>query len=366
MNITKADIEKILGQVVHPEFKKSLIELELIRDIEIIPGAVKITLLVASKACTIKDKLAKLITDAIKKEYKDLEVKIEFALMTSADRAKLFGKQPSEMEGIKKVKHIIAVASGKGGVGKTTVSVNLAISMSKMGLKVGILDADMHGPDIPIMLGIKERPVGSQGWLLPVEKYGIKVMSTGMLAGEGVPIVWRGPMVNKAIKEFLGHVKWAELDCLVVDLPPGTGDAAITLVKSIPLEGAVIVTTPQKVAMSDVRRSIGLFVSENIPILGIIENMSYLKVKDGDEEKIMHVFGKGAGEKMAKAFKVELLGQIPLDPSVGQAGDEGKPVTLNDELEVAKIFMEISKKIYEKLEKGNLCQTLKKNIKKEG
>ncbi len=366
MNITKADIEKILGQVVHPEFKKSLIELELIRDIEIIPGAVKITLLVASKACTIKDKLAKLITDAIKKEYKDLEVKIEFALMTSAERAKLFGKQPSEMEGIKKVKHIIAVASGKGGVGKTTVSVNLAISMSKMGLKVGILDADMHGPDIPIMLGIKERPVGSQGWLLPVEKYGIKVMSTGMLAGEGVPIVWRGPMVNKAIKEFLGHVKWAELDCLVVDLPPGTGDAAITLVKSIPLEGAVIVTTPQKVAMSDVRRSIGLFVSENIPILGIIENMSYLKVKDGDEEKIMHVFGKGAGEKMAKAFKVELLGQIPLDPSVGQAGDEGKPVTLNDELEVAKIFMEISKKIYEKLEKGNLCQTLKKNIKKEG
>ncbi len=365
MAITNEAIMDVLKQVIHPEFKKSLVDLDLVREVEVAGNAVRVTVSVASKACSFKDKITDLVINAIKSLDEGLNVEVVYSLMTSAERAKLLGKDPGEMDGIKQVRHIIAVASGKGGVGKTTVAVNLAIAMAKAGHKVGILDADMHGPDIPIMLGIKDRPLGSEGWLIPVEKYGIKVMSTGMLAGEGVPIVWRGPMVNKAIKEFTGHVKWGELDCLVVDLPPGTGDAAITLVKSIPLEGAVIVTTPQKVALSDVRRSIGLFLSEKVPILGIIENMSYLKVQAGDEEKIIHVFGSGAGEKMSEAFKIPLLGKVPLDSSIREGGDEGKPAALDPDNEGGKIFNDIAKVIFEALEKGGECP-LKKELDKKG
>ncbi|NOQ95025.1 MAG: P-loop NTPase [Desulfobacterales bacterium] len=255
------------------------------------------------------------------------------------------------MQGIEEVKRIIAIASGKGGVGKSTVTVNLAIALSKKGFKVGILDADMHGPDIPIMLGIDERPLGSKGMLLPIEKFGLKVVSTGTLAGEGVPIVWRGPLVTKAIKEFLGHVAWGKLDYLLVDLPPGTGDAPLTMAKLVSLDGVIIVTTPQKVALADVRRCIGLFVGQDIPIFGVVENMSFLRVPGVSEEQILEVFGSGGGEKIAKAFKVPLLGKVPLDQKIREGGDAGKPMTLDADSECAKTFDSIAEELLEHIRK---------------
>ncbi len=349
MSITKETVLDVLKTVNDPELNKNLVELGMIQDVEVAETAVKVTVALTMAGCPMKQRIKEDVKKAVESIEGVTEVQVVLTTMTSEQRAKLFGKEPSEMEGIKQVKNIVAVASGKGGVGKSTVTVNLAIALSKTGAKVGILDADLHGPDIPIMLGINERPVGSQGMLLPLERYGIKAMSTGTLAGEGVPIVWRGPLVNKAIKEFLGRVKWGELDYLLVDLPPGTGDAPLTLAKSIPLNGVVIVTTPQKVALSDVRRSIGLFTSSKIPILGIVENMSYLRIPGGSENETMEVFGSGGGEKIAKAFKVPLLGKIPLDPAIRQGGDEGKPITLDQDNESTKVFLEVAEKIKSQL-----------------
>ncbi len=345
MGVKKEQVLDVLREVKDPELHKSLVDLGMIREIEVAGDAVKVTVALTMAGCPLKNKIRDDVREAVMGMEGVSDVKVVLTAMTSEERARLLGKAPSEMEGIKGVKHIIAVASGKGGVGKTSVTVNLAVALAEKGYKSGILDADMHGPDVPIMLGIKDRPLGSRGMLIPLEKYGVKMISTGVLAGDGVPIVWRGPLVNKAIKEFLGHVMWGDLDYLLVDLPPGTGDAPLTVAQSIPLEGVVIVTTPQKVAMEDVRRSIGLFRAQNIPILGIVENMSYLKIEGESGPQIMDIFGTGGGEKMAKAFKVKLLGKVPLDPKVRIGGDTGNPVVLEKDSEAAKAFMDIAEMV---------------------
>lgn len=348
MGFTREEVLEVLKPVEDPELKKSLVDLGMIQDIEIDGSNVRVTVGLTMAGCPLKDRIKQDVKDALSRLPGVGEIKVVLTTMTSEQRAKIFGQAPSEMEGMKGVRHVIAVASGKGGVGKSTVSVNLAAALKRLGYATGILDADMHGPDIPIMLGIKERPIGSKGMLLPVEKYGIKVMSTGLLAGEGTPIVWRGPLVNKAIKEFLGHVAWGDLDFLVVDLPPGTGDAPLTLATSIPLAGVIIVTTPQKVALSDVRRSVGLFRHHDIPVLGIVENMSYLKLPDS--QQVMDVFGRGGGKKVADAFKLPLLAEIPLDPAIREGGDKGRPVALEEDSETAKIFEELARKVAESVQ----------------
>ncbi|NPA95464.1 MAG: Mrp/NBP35 family ATP-binding protein [Thermodesulfobacteria bacterium] len=350
MAITREQVIEALKKVNDPELNKSLVDLGMVKDIEIAGPHVRVTIALTMAGCPLKDKIKSDVKEALSAIPGIGEVRVVLTTMTSAERAKLFGQEPSEMEGMKGVKNVIAVASGKGGVGKSTVAVNLAAALAKKGYKVGILDADMHGPDIPIMLGIKDRPVGSRGMLFPLEKYGIKMMSTGTLAGDGTPIVWRGPLVNKAIKEFLGHVAWGDLDYLIVDLPPGTGDAPLTVATTIPIRGVIIVTTPQKVALSDVRRNVGLFLEHKIPILGIVENMSYLKVPGSDE--VMDIFGSGGGEKIAKAFKLPLLAKIPIDPQIRQGGDEGRPVAL-EEGEASKAFYELADKVIAEVEKKN-------------
>ncbi len=349
MSVTREQVIEALRQVNDPELNRSLVDLGMVKDVEIAGPNVRVTIALTMAGCPLKEKIKEDVKKAVSAIPGVQDVSIILTTMTSAERARLFGQEPSEMEGMKGVKNVIAVASGKGGVGKSTVSVNLAAALAKRGYKVGILDADMHGPDIPIMLGIKERPVGSRGMLFPLEKYGIKMMSTGTLAGEGTPIVWRGPLVNKAIKEFLGHVAWGELDYLIVDLPPGTGDAPLTVATTIPIKGVIIVTTPQKVALSDVRRSVGLFLKNKIPILGIVENMSYLKVPG--REEIMDIFGSGGGEKMAKAFKLPLLAKIPIEPQIRQGGDEGRPVAIVEN-EASRPFYELADRIIELVEKG--------------
>src|SRR6202451_4394737 len=223
------------------------------------------------------------------------------------------------------VRHLVAVGSGKGGVGKTTVSVNLAISLAKLGRKVGLLDADVYGPNVPLMMGAHETPRGQGDRIGPIERYGVKLMSMGFLNPGDKPLVWRGPMLHSVMQQFLRQVDWGELDYLLIDLPPGTGDVALSLIQTAPLSGAVVVTTPSDVALEDARKAINMFAQVRVPILGLVENMSYL-IAPGSGERI-DVFGQGGGKRTADQMQVPFLGEIALDPQVRVGGDSGMPVT---------------------------------------
>jgi ATP-binding protein involved in chromosome partitioning len=228
------------------------------------------------------------------------------------------------LPGIEKVESFIAVASGKGGVGKTTVAVNLASALSKKGLRVGLLDADVYGPSIPVMLGLEARPTGEEGMLIPPERFGIKVMSVGFLIEENQPVIWRGPMVSKAITEFLGKVRWGALDYLVVDLPPGTGDPSITISRALPRAGVIVVTTPQAVALADVRKAVAMFRKLDKPILGVVENMAYFSCSHSDEK--IPIFGAGGGEKLSRELDIPLMASLPISMELRESGDSGVPL----------------------------------------
>ena len=243
------------------------------------------------------------------------------------------------------IKHIVAVGSGKGGVGKSTVAANLAVALSKLGYKVGLLDADVYGPSVPTLFGLKgERiTVDKMNRLVPIEKYGIKVLSIGfMLPSEDTPIIWRGPMLMKALTEFLFSTNWGELDFLIMDLPPGTGDVQITLAQNVHLTGAVVVTTPQDVALADVKKAVSMFKEVNIPVLGVIENMAYF-ICPSDKQKY-YIFGKGRVAEFANTYGLKILGSIPIDPEVAEKSDKGEPIVISHpDSEVAKAFMSIAK-----------------------
>jgi ATP-binding protein involved in chromosome partitioning len=245
------------------------------------------------------------------------------------------------------VKHTVAVASGKGGVGKSTVAVNLAVALVKEGFKVGLIDADIYGPSIPLMLGVNERPkvskIGNKSVLIPVLKHGLKLMSIGFLVEQNDAIVWRGPMASSALKQFITDVDWGELDYLIYDMPPGTGDIQLTLVQTIPLTGSVIVTTPQEISIADARKGANMFTKVNVPVLGIIENMSYYTNPDGSKE---YIFGKGGGEKLSRELGINFLGDISLNTNIRTAGDEGTPIVLKSpDSEQAKQFMGVALKL---------------------
>lgn len=257
---------------------------------------------------------------------------------------------PQRPEILPNVKHVIAVASGKGGVGKTTVSVNLAVSLAKQGVAVGLLDADIYGPNVPLMMGAMAQPKSREQKILPIENHQVKFMSLGLIAGADAPIIWRGPIVGRMIQQFMTDVVWAALDYLIVDLPPGTGDAPLTLVQTVPVGGAVIVTTPQSVALEDVYRSIAMFRKVDVPILGVVENMSYFQCPCcGDRTPL---FGEGGGQHIADAFGLPLLGQIPIQPDICERGDAGLPIALNDTSNAHPIsasFAEIATRVAEAL-----------------
>lgn len=246
------------------------------------------------------------------------------------------------------VKHTIAVASGKGGVGKSTVSVNLALALSKLGFKVGLLDADIYGPSIPLMMGINSKPqiYQEQGSnkMLPLENYGIKLMSIGFLIDDENPVIWRGPMASGALKQFMSDVEWGELDYLIYDLPPGTGDIQLTLVQTIPLSGAIIVTTPQEVSLIDAKKGLKMFEKVNVKVYGIVENMSYFIAPDTGNK--YDIFGSGGGENLAQNLNTAFLGGIPIVPKIREGGDNGKPIVNNSpESEESKIILEIAEKL---------------------
>lgn len=260
---------------------------------------------------------------------------------------------PPPVTEIPGVANIIAIGSGKGGVGKTTVSVNLALALAKLGKKVGLLDADVYGPNVPTMLGATETPTGHADRIRPIAKLGIRMMSIGLLKPGDDPLVWRGPMLHNIIQQFLRNVEWGELDYLLIDLPPGTGDVALSLVQTTKLAGAIVVSTPSNVSLEDARKAINMFHKVNVPILGLVENMSYLIAPDGSK---IDVFGQGGGKRTTEAMHIPFLGELALDPEVRVGGDSGDPVTAREgDNPHAKPFLELAMRVDEavgKLEKS--------------
>lgn len=256
-----------------------------------------------------------------------------------------------EIPPLEGIEHVVAVASGKGGVGKSTTAVNLAVAMAQTGAHVGLMDADIYGPNVPLMMGLKEQPETQNGKIIPLEKHGVKFISLGLIAGDGVPVIWRGPMLAKMITQFLQDVIWAPLDCLVIDLPPGTGDVQLTLTQTAPIDGAVIVTTPSKVALEDVRRGVEMFRTVQVPVLGIIENMSaYVCAKCGTETSIL---GQGGGQHTANLYDVPFLGKIPLHPLLQMGSDTGVPLVASDpEAPISLSYKEIAQKVLDGLVKA--------------
>ena len=327
MTPTTEAILDALRPVQDPELQKSLVELNMIRNETVDSGHVSFTLVLTTPACPLKE----FIVEDCEKAVKALPGVGSVAVDVTAETPQQ--KSLPDQQGIDQVKNILAVSSGKGGVGKSTVAVNLAVSLAKAGAKVGLLDADIYGPNAPIMMGVKEGNVvvrdGANGQqeLEPAFNHGVKLVSMGFLIDPDQPVVWRGPMLNGIIRQFLYQVQWGQLDYLIVDMPPGTGDAQLTMAQAVPMAGVVIVTTPQDVALSDARRGLKMFEQLNVRILGIVENMSYFIPPDMPE-KSYDIFGSGGGAKAAETLGVPLLGCVPLEMPVRAGGDLGQPIVI--------------------------------------
>jgi ATP-binding protein involved in chromosome partitioning len=316
--ITEQQVLGALSQVDEPELHRDLVSLKMIKDIKILNDAVNFTIVLTTPACPLRSQIeseAKAAVAALGAK----QVNIKWDANVPSD-ARITGRLNIP------VRSTIAVASGKGGVGKTTVSVNLAVALAQMGAKVGLMDADVYGPNIPIMMGINEQPHATKDQhILPLEAYGVKLMSMGFLVPPEQAVIWRGPMLHSAIRQFLSDVDWGDLDYLVIDLPPGTGDAQLTLAQSVPLTGGVVVATPQDVALADVVKGIAMFQKLEVPVLGVVENMSYFLCPHCGERT--DIFAHGGAQKMAEKYGAPFLGEIPLDVAIRVGGDTGKPVT---------------------------------------
>ncbi len=346
--ISIEQIRQLLTEINYPGFNRDIVSFGVLQEIDIRGSRINITLKFTTKSddtkIKIKDDIFKLLTERLS-GYEISVVETSPELKVTTGKARDAQDPWAGHAPIPGIKNIIAVASGKGGVGKSTVSTNLAIALSQQGIKVGLMDSDIYGPSIPIMMGVEGRPMVTEDQkILPMEKFGIKMMSMGFLVDSDSPLIWRGPLVMKAVEQFLRDVEWGELDVLVIDLPPGTGDAQLTLVQKTPLSGAVIVTTPQEVALLDARKGLKMFQKVETKVLGIVENMSYyICPKCGDKS---FIFGQNGGVRSAEQLGVSLLGQIPIEPEVTEAGDQGVPIVArNPESASAKAFLEIAKKI---------------------
>ena len=333
--LDKEAVLKALGEVQDPELGKDLVTLGMIENVLVENGVVSFTLTLTTPACPLKDEIRNSALAAVQAldGVKDVQIKMDAKVP--------MGQKKSEH---KNIKNVIAIASGKGGVGKSTVAVNLAVTLAQKGAKVGLLDADIYGPNIPTMIGVDRLGgVTEEKKILPGEGHGVKVISIGFMVRPDQALIWRGPMLHSAIKQFISDVDWGELDYLVVDLPPGTGDVQLSLSQTLELQGGLIVTLPQQVSLDDALRGIKMFQELKVPIFGVVENMSYLETPDGER---MDIFGSGGGEKLAQMTGVPYIGAIPIDPQVRIGGDGGMPVVLSHpDSEVAKAMVEIAEKI---------------------
>ncbi len=316
--VSKEQVLAALGKVQEPELHQDLVTLNMVQDLGIQAGEVSFTIVLTTPACPLRGQIEHEAKQAVASIPGVKSVAIKWGSNVPND---------GRMRGLMNmpIRNAVAVGSGKGGVGKSTVAVNVAVALAQSGARVGLLDADIYGPNIPTMLGVDHLPPPNGKKLVPAEAYGLKMISMGLLVKPGQPLIWRGPMLNSAIRQFLGEVEWGELDYLIVDLPPGTGDAALSLAQALPLSGAIIVTLPQLVSLEDASRGLQMFRTLEVPILGVIENMSYLDLPDGTR---MDIFGSGGGEQLAQATETPFLGKIPIDPSVREGGDSGKPIVV--------------------------------------
>jgi ATP-binding protein involved in chromosome partitioning len=340
---TRAVLE-VLRPVQDPELQKSLVELNMIRNVKIEDGKVCFTLVLTTPACPLREFIVEDCQKAVKQLPGVQAVEVEVTAETPQQ------KGLPDRQGIAGVKNILAISSGKGGVGKSTIAVNVAVALAQAGAKVGMIDADIYGPNVPTMLGLEGAGVkvqqGPQGEILePAFNHGVKLVSMGFLIDRDQPVIWRGPMLNGIIRQFLYQVSWGELDYLIVDMPPGTGDAQLTLTQAVPMAGAVIVTTPQNVALLDARKGLKMFQQMGVPVLGIVENMSYFIPPD-QPDRHYDIFGSGGGEKTAKELDIPLLGCVPLEIPVREGGDIGVPMVISQpDSAAAKALREISQKI---------------------
>ncbi len=335
-NITQENILAALSKVQEPDLHQDLVTLNMVRDIEIADGNVSFMIMLTTPACPFRARIEREAKEAVMTiaGVKSVEVKMDSDVPNDG-RARGLVNMP--------IRNAIAVGSGKGGVGKSTVAVNLAVSLAMSGARVGLMDADIYGPNVPTMMGIEKLPPPVGKKMIPAEAHGVKVISMGLLVKPGQPLIWRGPMLNSAIRQFLSDVEWGELDYLIVDLPPGTGDASLSLAQSLPLSGAVVVTLPQLVSLEDASRGLEMFRKLEVPLLGVVENMSYLELPDGTR---MDIFGSGGGARLAAAAGVPYLGGAPIDQNVRIGGDTGQPIVVSfPDSPVAKALTEIAQKI---------------------
>lgn len=329
--MTETEILNALSNVQEPDLGKDLVTLNMVKNILIEGNYVSFTVVLTTPACPMKDMIQNACINAVKLLVnKAAVVKVNFTSNTITQRN-------DEGKILPGVKNIIAVISGKGGVGKSTVAANLALALAQDGAKVGLMDADIYGPSVPIMFGVRgERPmmreVNGKGVIIPLQKYGIQLMSIGLLVDEKSAVVWRGPMVSSAIRQFVTEVDWGELDYLVIDMPPGTGDIHLTLMQLVPVTGVIIVTTPQNVALADAKKGIAMFAQAqlNVPIIGLVENMAYFTPAELPDSKYF-IFGKEGGKRLATEYDLNFLGQIPLVQSICEGGDAGVPVMMSND-----------------------------------
>lgn len=331
--ITKEAILQALSAVQEPDLGQDVVTLNMVRNLEIEGADVSFTLMLTTPACPFRAKLERDSKEAVMnvEGVKSVTVKMDSDVPNDG-RMRGLVKTP--------IRNAIAIGSGKGGVGKSTVAVNIAVALAQSGARVGLMDADIYGPNIPTMLGVEKLPPPQGQRLIPANSYEVKMISMGLLVKPGQPLIWRGPMLNSAIRQFLSDVEWGELDYLIIDLPPGTGDASLSLAQALPLSGAVIVTLPQLVSLEDAGRGLNMFKTLEVPILGIIENMSYLELPDGTH---MDIFGTGGGEHLAQITNTPFLGKVPIDQNVRIGGDTGKPIIVSHpDSPVARALREIA------------------------
>ncbi len=338
--LDKQKILELLRPVKDPELQKSLVELNMIRQIEIKDGKVSFDLILTTPACPLKEMIVAECESALKQLPEIQEVSIRVGADIPQQKGLPDRVAPQG------VKNIIAISSGKGGVGKSTIAVNVAVALAQSGAKVGLLDADIYGPNTPTMLGLSDAAIKAKGDILePLFNHGVKLVSMGFLLNPDQPVVWRGPMLNGIVRQFLYQVEWGQLDYLFVDMPPGTGDVQLTLTQSVPLSGAIIVTTPQTVSLLDARRGLKMFEQMGVKVLGIVENMSYFVPPD-QPDKRYDIFGSGGGAKTSKELGIELLGTVPLEIDLREGGDKGIPIVIGQpESLSAQSLIFLSKKI---------------------
>lgn len=342
MELTKDNVLSVLSNVMDPEKKKDIVSLEMIKDIAIQEGKLSFTLYVLNPAMHSRKRMEDACRFAIERNFgKDLQVDIDVKVLSKDDQS------ASQRKILPGVKNIIAVASGKGGVGKSTVAANLAAGLAREGYSVGLLDADIYGPSMPIMFDVEdEKPrvkeVDGKNYILPVENYGVKLLSIGFFADTSQAIVWRGPMASKALNQMFSDVHWGPLDYVIVDLPPGTGDIHLSLVQAVPLTGAIVVSTPQNIALADAKKAVSMFQMDviNVPVLGIVENMSYFTPDDLPDRKY-YIFGKEGAKNLAADLKVPFLGELPLIQSIREAGDAGRPAIMQESTPSEQAFRQI-------------------------